>query len=118
VLARLEPALSAARDRDVPVEVQVIGDPGQPAEDAVRATLAAVDRVLCTLAPQPVTLTIVGSGGEGELYLTFERAGPGVADLASVGGAGTAPAAWHVAVEAEPGGPGCLEIRWRTAVPA
>jgi hypothetical protein len=118
VLERLQPALSAARDRDVPVEVQVIGEPGQPAEDVAHATLAAVDGVLRTLAPQPVTLTIVGSDGGVELFLTFDRGAQDGFDVAGLGRSVPAAAAWGASVEAEPGGAGCLEVHWRTAVPA
>ena len=118
VLERLEPALSAARNRDMPVEVQVIGDPGQPADDVAHATLAAVDGVLRTLAPQPVTLTIVGSDGGVELFLTYDRGARDGYDVAGLAGSVRAAAAWHASLEAEPGGPGCLEVRWRTAVPA
>jgi hypothetical protein len=118
LLARLQPALSAARARDVPVEVQVIGDPGNPTEDVVQATVAAVDGVLRTLPPQPVILTILRSGDEVELYLIFEHAPQGGYDVAGPAAAVPAAAAWRAAVEAGEAGRGCLEIHWRTAVPA
>lgn len=118
VLARLEPALSAARNRDMPVEVQVIGDPGQPADDVAHATLTAVDGVLRTLVPQPVTLTIVGSDGQVELFLTYDRGAHDACDVAGLARSVQDAAAWHASLEAEPGGAGCLEVHWRMAVPA
>src|SRR5262249_60513352 len=75
--------VGAARARDVSVEVQVVGDPGCPGEDVVRATVAAVDCILRALSPQPVVLTVLVSGVAAELFLTFERAPDGdVAGLA------------------------------------
>ena len=118
LLARLEPALSAARARDVQVEVQVIGDPGRPNEDVAQATVATVDGVLRTLPPQPVTLTILRAGDEVELYLIFERAPRGSYDVTGPADTVPAAAAWRAAVEAGESGRGCLEVRWRTAVPA
>ena len=59
LLAGLEPALSAARQRGLQVEVQVVGDPGPPSREVVQATLAAVGTVLGALPPQPVTLTVL-----------------------------------------------------------
>jgi hypothetical protein len=118
LLARLQPALSAARAREVPVEVQVIGDPGHPAEDVVQATVAAVDGVLRTLSPQPVILTVLRSGDDVELYLIYEHAPRASYDVAGPAAAVPAAAAWRAAVEAGEAGRGCLEIHWRTAVPA
>jgi hypothetical protein len=118
LLAGLEPVLGAARERNVPVEVQVIGDPGDPGEHVLRATVTAVDRVLAALPPQPVLLTVLGSGDEAEMYLTFARPPVAGCDVAGLGGAVPAGAAWRAALEAEGDGPGCLEVRWRTAVPA
>jgi hypothetical protein len=107
----------AARERNVPVEVQLIGDPGDPGEDVVRATVAAVGQVLRALPPQPVILTVLGagsgSGDEAEMYLTFERPPVALCDVAGLGGAVPAGAAWRAALEAEDDGPGCLEIRWQ-----
>lgn len=94
----------------------MVGDPGPPARDVARATLAAVDYVLRALPPQPVTLTVLASAGEAELYLTFERAPdrlPGLPGLAGLEGTIPATAQWRAAVDAAEAGPGCLEIRWR-----
>jgi hypothetical protein len=155
LLAGLEPALRAARVRDVHVEIQVIGDPAPPIEAVAQAALAAVDGVLSTLSPQWAILTVLGSGDEVELYLTFDRApqgrydmagpydvaglgqadlgglgqadlgGLGQADLgglgqADLGGLGQAAAAsaWWATVEVDQTGRGCLEVHWRTVVPA
>ncbi len=49
VLAALGPALATARARDMPVEIQVVGDPGQPDRAVARATLAAVHGVIQAL---------------------------------------------------------------------
>ena len=99
----------------------MIGDPGDPGEDVVRATVAAVGQVLRALPPQPVMLTVLGagsgSGDEAEMYLTFERPPDATCDVTGLGGAVPAGSAWQAALEAEDDGPGCLEIRWRM-VPA
>jgi hypothetical protein len=117
VLAGLGPALGTARARDMPVEVQVVGDPGQPDRAVAQATLAAVHRVIQALPPQPVILTVLSAGAEVELYLTFRLApaelGPVRADLAGLGQPGSAAAAWRVTLDAEPTSPGCLEVSWR-----
>jgi hypothetical protein len=117
LLACLRPVVAAAREWGVPVEIQVIGDPGDPGEDVVRATVAAVDRVLRALPPQPAILTVLGSGDEAEMYLTFERPPVDSSDLAGLGHAVPPGAAWRAALETEDAGPGCLEVRWRV-VPA
>ena len=94
LLASLEPVLSAARARNVPVEVQVIGDPGHPAGDVTQAALAAVDGVLRALPPQPAVLTVLAPEDEVELFLTFGRS-PAERDVAGLelgaaGGGGVA----------------------------
>ena len=117
LLAGLEPVLSAARARNVPVEVQVIGDPGHPARDVMQAALAAVDGVLRALPPQPALLTVLAPEDEVELFLTFERS-PAERDVAGLERALRAEAQWRAILEAEGTGPGCLEVHWRKAVPA
>jgi hypothetical protein len=121
--AGLEPVLRAARERGVVAECQVIGDPRLPREDVVEAALAAAGLVLRALPPQPVTLTLLASGDEAEMYLTFERppaaldvAGLG-RELAGLGDAVQVAAAWRAALEVEDDG-GCLEIHWRRGGPA
>jgi len=119
LLAMLKPVLGAAGERNVPVEVQVIGDLCDPGEDVLRATVAAVDQVLRALPPQPVILTVLGSAAEAEIYLTFGRPPVAGCDLALPGGAvPAAGAGWRATLEAEDDGPGCLEVRWRTGMPA
>jgi hypothetical protein len=118
LLAALEPALKAARAREVPAEVQVIGDPGQPTAAVAEVTLAAVDGVLRTLPPQPVILTILSPGDEVELYLTFGRAPRAGYDVTGLERAVPAASAWRASVEGDLAGGGCLEVHWRTAVPA
>jgi hypothetical protein len=113
LLARLDPVLTAARGRGVPAEMQVVGELGPITPAVADATLAAVDRLLRALPPQPVTLTVLASGEDVELYMTFDRPPrdlPSVADLSP-----TVPAAagWSAAVDAGQAGAGCLEIRWR-----
>jgi len=119
----LEPVVGAARARNVSVEVQVVGDPGCPGEDVVRATVAAVDCILRAIPPQPVVLTVLVSGVAAELFLTFERAPDGdvaglARDVAGLGRGGCAAAGWRAMLEVEDTGPGCLEVHWRRAVPA
>jgi hypothetical protein len=117
LLACLGPVVGAARERNVPVEIQTIGDPGDPGEDVVRATVAAVDHVLRALPPQPVILTVLGSRDEAEMYLTFEMPPAAGCDLAALGDTVPPEAAWRAALEAGDAGPGCLEVHWQV-VPA
>jgi hypothetical protein len=123
LLPGLEPVLAAARAQGVLAEVQAIGDPGGTAGDVARATVAAVDLVLRALPPQPVILTVLASGDAAELYLPFDRppAGHDLAalglDLAGLTRGVPGDSAWRAALEADGAGPGCLEVRWRTAVP-
>jgi hypothetical protein len=117
LMAGLEPVLAAARERGVPVEVQAIGDPGGQAGDVLRATVAAVDRVLRALPPQPVILTVLAPGDEAELYLTFERPPATPCEVTGLSGDVPAGAAWRASLEADGDGPGCLEVRWRAVTP-
>jgi hypothetical protein len=108
LVAGLGPALRAARERGLPVTAQLIGDPGTAPPPVARAVLATVDAVLTGLPPQPATLTVLASGDDVELYLTFAGPPPGMPDLTRLA-AGLPPAArWHAAVSA-----GCLEVSWR-----
>lgn len=117
LVAGLAPALEAARARDMPVEIQVVGDPGQPGREVAQATLAAVQAVLRALPAQPVILTVLSAGAEVELYLTcrLAPADPAAvrAGVAELGQGVPAAAAWRVTLDAEPAGPGCLEVSWR-----
>jgi hypothetical protein len=117
VLAALGPALATARARDMPVEIQVVGQPGQPDRAVAQAVLAAVHGVLQALPAQRVILTVLSAGDAVELYLTFRLApadlGPVRADLAGLVPPGAAAEGWRVTLDAEPSRPGCLEVSWR-----
>ena len=113
LMAGLGPSLCAAAARDVPVAVQLIGDPGAPAPPVARAVLAAVDAVLGALPPQPVTLTVLASGDDVELYLTFGVLPQSLPDLAGFGRDVPAAVNWHGAVSEADSGEGCLEVSWR-----
>jgi signal transduction histidine kinase len=118
VLAELEPALRAARARGLPVEVQVVGDPGLLMREVAGATLAAVDGVMSALPPHPVTLTVLASGADVELYVTFDRPPQPTPDVAELRRTVPATAHWQAAVDVDDTGAGCLEVRWWKAVPA
>ena len=113
LLARLEPALAAARSRGVPAEVQVIGEPDPLLPAVADATIAAVDRLLQVLAPQPVTLTVLAAGDDVEVYMAFGRPPSGPPDLADLARAVPGAAGWTAAVDAGQEGGSCLEVRWR-----
>ncbi len=135
----LAPALRAAAARGLPVTFQQIGDPGTPPPPVGAAAAAVVDAVLSRLPPHPVLLTVLRSGDEVELYLTFGAPLPDPPDLTGYG-AGLPPAArWHAAVtsagrgagdsgagdsgagdsgDGDSGGEaGCLEVSWRDGGP-
>jgi signal transduction histidine kinase len=118
ILAELEPALRAARARGLPVEVQVVGDPGRSPPEVAGATLAAVDGVMSALPPHPVMLTVLASGDDVELYVTFDRLLRVAPDVAELRLTVPAMARWRSTVEVDDSGSGCLEVRWRNAVPA
>jgi hypothetical protein len=114
--AGLEPALRAARERGLLVDVQLIGDPGTPPPALASALLTTVDAVLAALPPHQVTLTVLAASEESEdaeLYLTFDAAPPNPPDLARLGRHVPATARWHAAVIAADTGGGYLEISWR-----
>jgi len=115
LLAGLEPALAAARDRGLPMEVQVIGDPGSPGREVVGATRAAIDGVVSVLPPHPVMLTVLATRQDVELYLTFERRPLGRLDVASLRRPLPESVGWRAVVDVDETGAGCLEIRWRNA---
>ncbi len=117
LLAELEPALRAARARGMPAEVQVVGDPGRPAPEVAGATLAAVDAVLTAIPPHPVLLTVLASGDDVELYVTFDRAPGAAPDVTAMRAGLPATARWAAVLDIDDAGSGCLEVRWRKAVP-
>jgi hypothetical protein len=128
LLAGLEPALSAARQRGLLVDVQVVGDPGPPPREVAQATLAALGTVLGALPPQPMTLTVLapsvlvpsvrddpGPADPVELYLTFDQLPPAARAPAFPPVAGSS--GWRAALDVDGAGSGCLEIRWRPVTP-
>ncbi len=115
LLARLEPALRVASARGLLVKVQAIGDRCAPQAQVARAVLAAVDAVLAALAPQQVMLTVLASGDDSELYLTFGEPLRAAPDVAGLGRDLPAAARWHAALTVEETGAGCLEVSWRKA---
>jgi signal transduction histidine kinase len=115
LLAELEPALRCAAARGLPVEVQVVGEPGRPGPEVAAAALAAVDSVLSVLPPHPVMLTVLGAGDGVELYVTFDRPPPAAPDLAALQQRVPAKARWSAMFDVNDAGAGCLEVRWRDA---
>jgi hypothetical protein len=109
----LEPALRAAAARGVPVTVQVIGDPGPVQPPVARAVLATMDAVISVLPPHQVTLTVLASDNDVELYLTFGAPLLTAPDLTPSGMDLPAAADWHASVSATESGEGCLEVSWR-----
>jgi hypothetical protein len=118
LVAALQPALQAASARGLLVNVQVIGDPGVPAPEVTHAVLAAVDAVIGALrSHQVIMLTVLASGGDVELYLTFSEPLLVSPDVARFGRDVSAASCWHATMTAEETGTGGLEISWRKAAP-
>jgi hypothetical protein len=117
LLAGLALTLREADARGVLVEVQVVADPGRPEPEVVRATAAAAGRVLAGLSAQQATLTVVGAAQEVELYLTFGKLPRARPDLAGLADRVPASARWRAIVDLDDSGTGCLEVRWRKAMP-
>ncbi len=111
ILPALEPALRAATARGLLVDVQVVGDPGVPVPEVAAATVAAVEGVLGALPPQPVTLTLLATGDDVELYVIFST--PPQAALGVPPAGRAVPACWRAAVTVDATGTGCLEVCWR-----
>jgi hypothetical protein len=118
----LEPALRAARERGLLVTAQLIGDPGTPRPGIARAVLATVNAVLGALPPHQVTLSMLASGDDVELYLTFAAPLRSLPDLTRFAADLPPAARWHAALDTtnatETGtgtgtGTGCLEVSWR-----
>lgn len=115
--AALDPALTAARERGLLVDVQVIGDTGVPAPEVVHAVRTVVEAVLGELTPQQVMLTMLAAGDSVELYVTFGGLTGNIPDMARFGRDVPAAARWHAAVTADDAGKAAwLEISWRKAV--
>jgi hypothetical protein len=115
LLAGLGPALTSAREHGVPVEVQVVGDPGAPAPEVASATRDAVGSLVGALPPQPVLLTVLASGEDVELYVAFEQPPRAAPDLARLEAQVPSAAGWSASVDVSEAGSGCLEVRWSNA---
>jgi hypothetical protein len=76
-----------------------------------------VDAVISELPPHQVMLTVLASGDETELYLTFSEPLRVTPDVARFGPELPAAARWQAAVTPGETGAGCLEVSWRKAVP-
>ena len=121
LVAELGPALRAARDRGLLVDVQTIGDHGTPGPEVSAAALAAIDGVLGTLPPQPVTLTLLASADDDvALYLAFSQPPGRAPDMALAGQSVPPSAQWRASIDMDDSGAGCLEVSWRAlkAMPA
>ena len=112
LVAGLERVLRAAA-RELPVPVQVIGDPGTPQPPVARAVLAVVEAVISALPPHQVMLTVLASGDDVEVYLTFSAPLHRPPDLTRFGLDVPASAHWHALVSTTETGGGCLEVGWR-----
>ena len=117
MLAELEPAMRAARVQGLRMEVQVVGDPGRPARQAADAVRAAVGILVKVLPPQSVTLTVLASGDDVELYVVFGQPPLVIPDLSGLLRKMPATAGWHATMDVDETGAGCLELRWRQGVP-
>jgi hypothetical protein len=111
--AVLEPALRTARDRGLVVTVQLIGNPGALPPRLAGALLGTVDAVISELPPTQVMLTVLASGDDVELYLTFGVPLTSTPDLTGFGVDLPAGARWNAAVVITETGGGCLEVSWQ-----
>jgi hypothetical protein len=111
--AGLEPTLRAARERGLLVAVQLIGDPGTPQPPVAYAVAAAVNAVISALPPHQVTLTVLVSGDDVELYLTFSALLRNLPDVPRIGRDLPAAVRWHASLSAAESGGGFLEISWQ-----
>jgi hypothetical protein len=99
------------------VKVQVVGEPGNPVREVAAAALAAVDGVMSALPPHPVTLTVLESGEEVELYVIFDGPLRAIPDVAGLRRNVPATERWRAEVDVDDAGAGYLQVRWRKAVP-
>jgi hypothetical protein len=118
ILPALEPALRTASARGLLVDVQMVGDPGEPGPAVAAATLAAVQGVISVLPPHPVTLTVLAPDDEVELYVTFSGPLRTALDLRRTGQGVPAVAGWRATVNVDETGAGCLEVCWRKGLTA
>ncbi|MGD0703090.1 MAG: ATP-binding protein [Trebonia sp.] len=113
LVAELEPSLRTASARGLLVDIQTIGDHGMPGPEVSAAALAAIDGILGTLPPQPVTLTVLASAEDVTLYLAFSQPPGRVPDTALAGQSVPPSAHWHASIDMDDSGAGCLEVSWR-----
>jgi hypothetical protein len=113
LVAGLESTLRAARERGLLVAVQLIGDPGTPQPPVAYAVLATVAAVISALPPHQVTLTVLVSGDDVELYLTFSAPLRSMPDVTRIGRDLPAAVRWHASLSAAESGGGFLEISWQ-----
>jgi hypothetical protein len=113
LVAELEPALRTASARGLLVDIQTIGDHGMPGPEVSAAALAAIDSMLETLPPQPVTLTVLASDEDVALYLAFSQPPGRLPDPARAGQSVPPSARWHASIDMDDSGAGCLEVSWR-----
>jgi hypothetical protein len=113
LVAGFERALQAVAAPGLLGAVQLIGDPGTPQPPVARAALAALDAVLNALPPHQVVLTVLASGEDVELYLTFSAPLRAVPDLTRYGLDVPAAARWHASLSTTETGEGFLEVSWR-----
>jgi len=117
LLSSLEPVLNAASAQGLLVDVQRIGDPGFTPRAVSQAIGATVRAVFEALPPRQVLLTILASGGDVELYVTFDEPLRGPLDVTLFGHEVPGEACWHATIGGEETGAGYLQISWRKAVP-
>jgi hypothetical protein len=77
--------------------------------------LAVVDGVMSALPPHPVTLTILASGDDVELYVSFDRPPQATPDVIELRRRVPPAARWRATVDVGDTGAGCLEVRWKAA---
>ena len=118
LLTEFEPVLRVAGGRGLPVETQVVGDPGYLGPQVISATAAALEQTLQMLPPQQVLLTVLATVDEVELYLVFRGASRSLADAVDLRSAAAPGSCWHATLEIDEAGAGCLEVRWPKAVHA
>jgi hypothetical protein len=116
LLSGLDPVLKAASARGLLAEVQVIGDPGIPSPVVSRAIAATVQAVFGALASRQVQLTVLASGDEVELYVTFDEPLRETLDMTQFGQEVPTATRWHATIADDETGAGYLRIAWRKAV--
>ncbi len=114
LLTELEPVLRAAGGRGLPVETQVVGEPGATQPQVVQATAAALERTLLALPPQPLLLTVLAAADEVELYLTFHGLSQPAAGAVELGAAPPG-SGWKASIDVDDATRGCLDVRWQKA---